>query len=168
MDKETFNNEYRQKILILIRIKTNYHRDSEDICQEVLTAAWDALRKDKINDPAKTKAYIKRIYSNKIADHIKRVKSKNENEVVFQENDLDVKNQDQNILDRLILEEERKKLDKALYSLNTQQRMILSLHYDESWSFEKIARFLNLKATTVRKIAARCRKKIAKKFEINY
>lgn len=168
MDEKTFLKEYRELVLIHTRNKIKNPQDAEDIFQETMTAAWEAVCKDKINDPAKISAYIKRIYHNKIADYFKKKESKNNTEVEFQEDDPYVTNPDHNAFEELIHDGEREKMDKALQSLSQREREILILYYYDGWSFERIADLKNKKANTVRQIASRARKKLAKKFKINY
>ena len=164
MDKETIYKQYRQKILILIRMKINYDSDAEDICHDVLEAVLKALLDGKINAPEKLPAFIYSICNNKIADWIRRKYRMKE----IQSYDSEIYDPDQDALDRLISEEQRNHLDQALRKLNFRERKVLYLHYFQNWDFEKIASIIDLKPSTIRKTAERARKKIAKKFNINY
>ena len=164
MDKETIYNQYRQKILILIRMKTNYDSDSEDICHDVLEAVIKAVQDGKINNPEKLPAYINSICYNKIADWMRRKYIRKEIHI----GDLEIFDPDQDTLNKLIDEEQRNHLDNAFKRLNLRERKVLYLHYYHNWGFEKIASIMNLKSTTARKTAERARQKIAKKFNINY
>ena len=168
MDEEAIYKQYREKIFILIRIKTNYHDDSEDICQDVLETVIQSVQDGKINNPEKLPAFINSICSNKITDWIRHKYAKKENELKFYSSGSEIRDPEKNALDRLIEEEEKNRLDRTLRGLNLRERKILYLHYYHNWAFDEIARFMNLKSLTVRKIAERSRKKIAKKFAINY
>lgn len=162
MDEKLFNDEYRQLILTRVKYKINNHQDSEDICQEILTAAWDALRKEKINNPGKIRAYVKQIYLNKIANYFRKKRIKNNSEIEFQENELNIYNPDHNVLDRIISDEEKKRIDEALQGLKTQHRKIMILRYYDGWDYNKIAQVLDLSCENVRKLASRCRVKLKK------
>lgn len=165
MDKEAIYKQYHQKLLILIRIKINYHPDSEDICQDVMEAVMLAVEDGKIDNPEKLPAFINRICSNKITDWIRRKYVRKESELKLPSRESEI---DQSALDKLINDEERNHLYGALKKLNLRERKILFLHYYYDWGFDEIARFMKLKPSTVRKIAERTRNKIAQRFEINY
>jgi len=164
MDKETIYNQYRQKILILIRMKTNYDSDSEDICHDVLEAVIKAVQNGKINNSEKLPAFINSICYNKIADWMRRKYVRKEIHI----GDLEIFDPDQDTLNKLIDEEQRDNLDRIFRKLNFREKKVLYLHYFHNWDFEKISSIINLKPSTTRKTAERARKKIAKKFNINY
>jgi len=145
-------------------MKINYDSDSEDICQDVMEAVFKAVQEGKVNDPEKLPSFISSVCNNKIADWIRHKYRRKEIQSYVSE----IYDPNQDTLEKLIDNEQRNHLDHALRKLNFREKKILYLHYFHNLDFERIASVIDLKPSTARKTAERARKKIAKKFNINY
>lgn len=167
MNQNDINQQFRQRLLFFIRKKIRYHSDAEDLCQDAIDVLLEALDHQKINNPDHWSAFVYGVAIRKIYDWYNQQKNNPViDDDIMQYGESNMIDMDKSTLDRLIEDEQRQNLSKALHRLSLRERRILYLRYYRGWSYDDIGAFLHLRADTVRQIAGRARNKIAREFEI--
>jgi len=160
--EERLCQKYRERVLVLVRIKTGYHKAAEDICQEILIALLEAARKGNIKEPQKLSSFVNGIFSHKVHDWFEERQTQKA-EVNPDKVEPELLDPEQGALDQIITDEEQAKIDQVLDNLKERERKILQLRYFYEWSHEEISKKLNLQPEAVRQAAARAIKKIRRK-----
>ena len=157
MNNDAIYREYYERVLIFVRIKINYHPDAEDLTQEILISFMEAANKGKTMKADTPLPYLYGICANKIRDWYKSRKKKNRFDDL---ENIQKADPDAEVLEKLINDEERKKISEALKRLKHSEQRILYLRYYQGLNYKEIASLLNMKNTAVRKIAQRARDKM--------
>jgi len=162
MDNNVLYWEYYERVLIFVRIKTNYHPDAEDLTQEILLSFIEALKKGDALHKDNPLPYLYGICSNKIKDWYKSRLNKKRFDHL---ENIQTADPAKEILEKLIDDEERHKIDAELKRLKLSEQRILYLRYYQGLSYEDIALLLNMKIAAVRKAAQRARNRIRERLK---
>ena len=153
--EERFCAKYRERVLFLVRNKLGAIEDAEDVCHDIITAVLNAAKQGKINRLA---PFLHKVCSNHVNNWLRK-EYRRRAEVHEQEEALRAPEED--ALEHLIDEEDRRNIDQALKKLNRRELKIIKLKYDLELSSKEIGQILDLSSDVVRKTAERARKKIA-------
>ncbi len=154
--EELLCRKYRAPILLALRRKIRDQKTLEDLCHEILIALLMAARKQNIKAPEKLPAYLHGILKHKVNDWITAQRRK----MNFDPIDVEPVDPSPNALEQIITDEEQKKIDQALSTLEPREKKILELRFEHEWQFKAIAGILNLNPDTARKTAERIIQKI--------
>jgi RNA polymerase sigma-70 factor (ECF subfamily) len=113
---------------------------AEDATQEALVRAWRQL--PHLRDPARFRAWLRRLLVNACYDEGRRVRSRAE-VVLLRDHDRAVADESGNVIDR-------DRLDRAFHRLPLEQRVVTVLNHVEGLSHEEIAATLGLPLGTVK------------------
>ncbi len=140
--------------------------DAADMTQETFLKAWRSL--DGFHMEASLSTWLYRLANNSCLDLLRSKKRKPTISIVGED-----ENGEESIFDPvdpspqpdevLIQKEENLLLQKALLSLDEQQRAILTLRVVNDMSYEDISRVLQIKEGTVKSRLARARETLRKK-----
>jgi len=164
MTKEMFKRpewnpeDWKDKILFFIIHKLGCSKEeAEDICQDVLLAILENLKKERTKDIKNPSSYIYKIALNKINDKLRERYRGNKVSL-----NIELPDSSMNPLEKLIHGD---LVNKGLKILNHKERRILYLYCILGWTYEEIAQFLGMKNEAVRKATERAFKKIRKKIK---
>lgn len=122
-DKEQIYADYYPKVLQYIENRSNGYTDAEDLAQTVFLKVfgkWDAF------DPGKSSisTWIFHITRNTLIDHQRSMAFRQHGELSEA-----LADDSDDMLDRLIMENEQERLADALEVLDTEERDLIILHY---------------------------------------
>lgn len=135
-DKEQLYADYYPKVLQYIGNRSNCHMDAEDLAQTVFVKVfgkWDTF------DPEKSSisTWIFNITRNTLIDHQRAVAFRQHGELSET-----LPDRSDDILDRLMLEDEQERLADAMESLSQEERDLIILHYYSGYTLTYIAQLM--------------------------
>lgn len=126
--------------------------DSEDITQEVFVKVWKNLK--KYDSKQNFKTWLFAIARNTIFDHLRKRKEfvfsdfeNNDGENEFTESIVD---ENENIEDKIFKTENAGVLKTAINKLSKSEQEILSLRYEEDFTFDEMSKILKKPLNTVK------------------
>lgn len=158
-DKAQLYAEYYPKVLQYIGRRSNGHMDAEDLAQTVfmkVLGKWDTF------DPQKSSVstWIFNITRNTLIDHQRAMAFRQHGELseILTDGSDDV-------LDRLILEDEQERLADALESLATEERDLIVLHYYSGQTLLHIAELMGRPYGQIKRLHVKALEKLRKQLE---
>ena len=148
-DKEQVYAEYYPRVLKYIINRSYIRMDAEDIAQTVFVKVfgkWDTF------DPLKSSVstWIYNITRNTLIDHQRAMSYRQHDELsetLMDDSD--------DVLNRLVLEEELERLAAALETLSVEERDLIILHYYQNVSLTDIARMMDLPYGRIKRMHTR-------------
>ena len=159
MDREMlrqFYECYSGEIYLYLFSLCKNHETAEDMMQEVFLKALLSGKDVSGN----LRAWLYKVARNTCFNHMK----KKNRETVMEE---EMPDTEIPIVEKILMDEEKKVLYEGMLSLPIRQREILELFYFSEMSVREIAFFLRLSQENVRVLAHRARKALKKYMEVN-
>lgn len=150
--KQIYEQYYKPMFLYALPL-TNNVQDAEDLLQETFVKAFLSYK-----DTGSLKAWLIKVLRNEFISMMRKRKKEflSDGETSF----LNAKSEEEEILEQIIREEERKKLFRAIQKLGIKQKEILIENIYFHMSDEQIAESHGLTKENVRQIRSRARKKL--------
>lgn len=150
--KQIYELYYKPMFLYALSL-TNNVQDAEDLLQETFVKAFLSYK-----DTGSLKAWLIKVLRNEFISMMRKRKKEflSDGETSF----LNAKSEEEEILEQIIREEERKKLFRAIQKLGIKQKEILIENIYFHMSDEQIAESHGLTKENVRQIRSRARKKL--------
>lgn len=150
--KQIYEQYYKPMFLYALSL-TNNVQDAEDLLQETFVKAFLSYK-----DTGSLKAWLIKVLRNEFISMMRKRKKEflSDGETSF----LNAKSEEEEILEQIIREEERKKLFRAIQKLDIKQKEILIENIYFHMSDEQIAESHGLTKENVRQIRSRARKKL--------
>ncbi len=126
---------------------------AEDATQEVLLKLWS--RKEKLKHYANIEAFAMTVTKNHCLDELK---SKKNNNLRIVHNNYE--NKDLSLQKEVELNDELIWVEKLIYALPEQQKIVFQLRDIEHYEFEEIEKITGMKPTAIRVSLSRARKQI--------
>jgi RNA polymerase sigma factor (sigma-70 family) len=132
---------------------------SEDVAQNVFTAAWHSLH--KLRNPQSFAPWLRQLTRNQ-ARHLARTWRRAQRRFALSSDEVLSRAPDPNSLvsDRMVDDEERRRLIEAIDALPDDAREIVTLFYREGRSVAQVARLLDLGENAVKKRLERARTRL--------
>lgn len=164
MYTETYNleqiySEYYPKVLQYIQNRSNGHMDAEDLAQNVFVKVFAKL---DTFDPEKSaiSTWIFNITRNTLIDHQRSMNFRQHDELSeFLADDSD------DMLDRLILEEEQERLADALEVLTIEERDLIILHYYSEHTLLQVAEMMHRPYGQIKRLHVKALNKLKQQME---
>ncbi|MBQ6798880.1 MAG: RNA polymerase sigma factor [Oscillospiraceae bacterium] len=156
--RQTYNSVYQS-----IRALVKDEDAAQDLVHDSYIKGFQNL--DKLDDPAKFTAWMKRLASNTALDYLKKKRpalfservDENGEEIDLRHADADLSHQPDAVLDR---QETTRLMNAILDTLSPEQRLALSMLYYEERSIREIAAVMNCSENTVKSRLNYGRKKV--------
>lgn len=156
--RQTYNSVYQS-----IRALVKDEDAAQDLVHDSYIKGFQNL--DKLDDPAKFTAWMKRLASNTALDYLKKKRpalfservDENGEEIDLRHADADLSHQPDAVLDR---QETTRLMNAILDTLSPEQRLALSMLYYEERSIREIAEVMNCSENTVKSRLNYGRKKV--------
>lgn len=148
VDARTFQAEVLKLEKLMYHVSYSMLRNNEDCAdavQEALARAWQ--KHGSLHDPEKFKAWLMRILVNQCKDMLRRQIKRNH--IPLEEDSATVPPP-----------EPPTPLDEAIDKLKPEWRLVVTLHYQDGYSIEDIARLLRLPSGTVKTRMKSARKQL--------
>ena len=155
-DKEQIYADYYPKVLQYVRNRSNGYMDAEDLAQTVFMKVfgkWEAF------DPEKSSlsTWIFNITRNTVIDHQRSMAFRQHGELSETLTD-----DSDDILDRLIMEDEQERLADALEILDAEERELIILHYYSGQTLLSISELMRKPYGQVKRLHAKTLEKLRK------
>ena len=156
-DKEQIYADYYPKVLQYVRNRSNGYMDAEDLAQTVFMKVfgkWETF------DPEKSalSTWIFNITRNTLIDHQRSMVFRQHGELSETLTD-----DSDDILDRLVLEDEQERLADALEILSTEERDLIILHYYREQTLLCIAGLMQRPYGQVKRLHVKALEKLRKR-----
>ncbi len=150
---EILFNHYYSRLCTYAIIFVKYPDVAEEIVQETFIKIWE--KRFEIIIETTFKAYIYRSIHNNCINYLKRIKHiRNRQEAVrievSRQSEVNIKNLDTDIIDKIVTEEFNKHFFRALESLPKQCREVFLLCRNEHLTYAEAAQKLNISVNTVK------------------
>lgn len=158
-DLEQIYTEYYPKVLQYIQNHSNGHMDSEDIAQNVFVKVYAKL---DTFDPQKSSisTWIFNIMRNTLIDHQRSMSFRQHDELSeFLADDSD------DMLDRLVMEEEQERLADALEALTAEERDLIILHYYSEHTLLDVAEMMHRPYGQIKRLHVKALNKLRQQME---
>lgn len=167
-DQEAFAHlmsRYEKQVYTLCLRMSGHEEDARDLTQEAFLKAWRGVRFYQFESSFSTWLY--RLTSNVCIDFLRTQKRRNTVSITLETEEGEHSEQefpDQGPLpeEKLLQQEQKRLLQRAIQSLDEEFRLALTLRAVEQLSYEEIGEILNLKPGTVKSRIARARVKLRK------
>jgi RNA polymerase sigma-70 factor (ECF subfamily) len=158
-DKEQIYADYYTKVLQYIGNRSNGHMDAEDLAQTVFVKVfgkWDAFAPEK----SSISTWIFNITRNTLIDHQRAMAFRQHGELSETLTD-----GSDDILDRLILEDEQERLADALESLSQEERDLIILHYYSGHTLMYIAQLMRRPYGQIKRLHVKALEKLKRQMD---
>ena len=158
-DLEQIYSEYYPKVLQYIQNHSGGHMDAEDIAQNVFVKVFAKL---DTFDPAKSSisTWIYNIMRNTLIDHQRSMSFRQHDELSeFLADDSD------DMLDRLVMEEEQERLADALEALTAEERDLIILHYYSEHTLLDVAEVMHRPYGQIKRLHVKALNKLRQRME---
>ncbi len=149
--EECLLQKYRERVLLNVRVKMEYHVMAEDVCQEVLLALLETARKPEgIKEPENLGNLITVLCRNKAVDWFRKTK--------YQRREVDIDETQEEKLGGthgVLTEDEKSGVDEVIGALKEIDKQILRLKYLVGLPYKQIAERLHRSESAVRKRGSR-------------
>ena len=150
--------KYKHMVFTLILRIVKNREEAEEVAQDVFVKAYKNLSNFK--GDSKFSTWIYKIAYNASLDAIKRNKRQVKTDDIDSFYDGNLENV-QDALNDLHEKERKKVINEAIYKLNEEDRIILTLFYFEELSIKEISKIVNLSNDNIKIKLFRSRKKLA-------
>jgi len=148
------------KVIGYIIKNSGTEEEGQSFFRWALMKARENMKNSNYKDEHKIEAYVFSIARNLWLDELRKKKNKQQRETNLEEKEHWVADNSISPLEKIIKEEEINHIHKQLKLLGEKCEQVFQLHYFEEFSFEKMAKLLNIKANALRKRHFDCKKKL--------
>lgn len=156
---EFYNQHSRDIYLYLLSLCHDTHI-AEDLVQETFVKAMLSLDVSHNN----VKGWLFRVAKNLWIDYLRKNKYSSDMDI----NNINIQDSSQDIINKLIKNEESAQLYKKIMTLNTSMREVITLYYFLGVDQKQIAGLMNISNGAVRTLLYRARKILKEKIEEGY
>src|SRR5947209_4830058 len=155
---EMLVSRYESRLLAFCRHMLGSREDAEDVLQEVLTAAYNAMLAD--DRPINVKPWLYRIARNRSLNHLRRIQA-----IGMDSMDLHLSENGQTTADKVHEREEFRLLMGDIGDLPETQKTALVLREMDALSYEQIAEAMETTVPSVKSLLVRARVSLAEAAE---
>lgn len=148
---------YERKLHFFVRRWLSDDHDIEEVVQDTLFKTYVGI--NKVDEKRKFSSYLYAIAKNEAITKIRKKKD------LLPLHDYVEGGDGENIYEKIILEEKKTLLHRAMGKLNDMQRRVLKMYFFEELSYKRIQEKLGLPINTVKTLLRRSKISLAKKLK---